>query len=272
MYSTFLATIGSHPDLKIEEDLLRHIVLNSIRSFNIKWKSEFGNLVIATDGLSCWRKKIFPYYKATRKKTRDSSKYDWKSIFEIMNKIKNELKEFFPYPVIYLDEAEADDIIATLVNSFGNEKILIISGDKDFIQLHDKGEIIQYDPVRKRIISHLSPSKYLKEHIIRGDAGDGIPNILTNDTSFIKGERQKRLSTKKIEEWLEQDPSVFCNDEMFRNYKRNEQLIDLKSIPISLSQSILENYNKETGKNRSKMLNYFIDKNLKNLLSDIGDF
>ena len=187
MISNFMMQIGSHTNIKVEEDLLRHMILNSLRSYNTKFRKEFGDIIIACDDRKYWRREVFPYYKANRKKARDKSEIDWNSVFEVMHKIREELKEFFPYRVIQVDGAEADDIIGTLAQQFGNsnEKILVLSGDKDFIQLQTYMNVKQYDPVRKKYIQHNNPSQYIKEHIIRGDTGDGIPNFLSPDNCFF---------------------------------------------------------------------------------------
>ncbi len=152
MISNFMAQIGNHHNIKIEEDLLRHMILNSLRSYNAKFRNQYGEMVIACDDTRSWRKNLFPYYKANRKRDREKSELDWNAVFEILNRVRSELKEFFPYRVIQVETAEADDIIGTLCHQFGNtsEKILIISGDKDFRQLQTYMNVRQDDPVRKK--------------------------------------------------------------------------------------------------------------------------
>lgn len=275
MISNLLVNVRSTSD--IQEDLVRHMILNSIRAYNKKFSSEYGELIIACDDKNYWRKQLFPYYKANRKKTQENSPLDWFKIFEILNKIREELKEFFPYRVIQIDHAEADDIIATLVLENDNkilttEKILILSGDKDFIQLHRFANVKQYDPVRKKFITHSNPNKYIKEHIIRGDAGDGIPNFLSPDSSLVAGLRQKPISSKKLETWLKKEPEEFCDDEMLRNYKRNQSLIDLSLIPDEIKTKVVEQFESQVGKKRDKLFNYFVKNRLKNLMEAIGDF
>lgn len=275
MISNLLMNVKTSSE--IEEDLVRHMILNSIRAYNKKFSPEYGELVIACDDKNYWRKKLFPYYKANRKKNQEKSTLDWFKIFEILNKIREELKEFFPYRVIQIDSAEADDIIATLVIENDNkilttEKILILSGDKDFIQLHKYANVKQFDPVRKRFITHKNPKSYIKEHIIRGDAGDGIPNFLSPDSCLVTGMRQKPISSKKLEEWLKKDPEEFCDEEMFRNYKRNESLIDLSMIPSEIKEKVVSQYESQDGKKRDKLFNYFVKNRLKNLMEAIGDF
>lgn len=274
MISNFMAQIGNHTNIPIEEDLLRHMVLNSIRSYNAKFKAEYGEMVIACDDKNYWRRQVFPYYKANRKKDREKSEIDWNAVFVILNKIREELKEYFPYRVIQVETAEADDVIATLVKEFGNtnEKLLIISGDKDFKQLQSYMNVKQYDPVRKRWLTEPNPDRYLREHIMRGDRGDGVPNFLSKDDTFVLNSRQKPLREDKLSVWLDQAPEAFCDENMLRNYKRNQQLVDLSMIPDHIESQVLDQYNAQVGKGREKLFNYFIENKLKNLLTDIGTF
>jgi hypothetical protein len=273
-----MVTIGNHTDA-IEENLLRHFILNSIRSYNSKFKDKYGEMIIACDDKNYWRRQMFPYYKANRKKDRETSTLDWNAIFQSLNKIRDEIKEYFPYRVIQIDSAEADDIIGTLCIEFGNEfpvgsvdPILIISGDKDFRQLQKYSNVRQYDPVRKRWIDEKNPAAYLKEHIMRGDKGDGVPNFLSNDDVFVLNTRQKPITQKKLDQWIKQDPAEFCDERMLRGWKRNEQLVNLTLVPENVSKAIMESYHLQAGKGRDKLFNYFIEHKLKNLLTDIGQF
>jgi len=204
MISNLMVSLGNHTNAQLEVNSVRHMVLNAIRAFNQKFSGEFGQIVIACDNTNIWRKKDFPYYKANRKKNIAKSELDWKAIFECLGMIRQELKDFFPYRVIDIESAEADDVIATLVYENGSvlgdgaEKILILSGDKDFIQLHTFANVKQYDPVRKKFITHDNPVRFLKEHIMKGDSSDGIPNILSSDDCFVTGKRQKPMTSKKM--------------------------------------------------------------------------
>lgn len=276
MLSNLLMQLGNHTNAEIEEGMVRHMVLNSLRSYRIKFGSEYGELVIACDNTNYWRKQYFPYYKANRKKARENSDLDWKAVFECLNKIREELKEFFPYKVIDIESAEADDIIGTISNKYGSEldfgeKILILSGDKDYIQLHKYSNIRQYDPTRKKWVTHNDPQQYLKEHILRGDSGDGVPNVLSSDNCFVIGERQKPLTAKRLEQHLNLKPEEM-ESVVSRNYYRNEKLIDLTFTPVELQEKIMESFNSQTNKNRSKLMNYFIANKLKNLLEHINEF
>lgn len=274
MISNLMVQLGNHTNTELEEDLLRHMILNSIRSYNQKFKNEYGEMIIACDAGNNWRRQIFPYYKANRRKNREKSELNWTQIFETLNKVREELKEYFPYRVIQIDGAEADDIIGTLADKFGNtsEKILIMSGDKDFVQLQRYMNVKQYDPVQKKWRTTNDPDRFVKEHIMRGDTGDGVPNFLSADNTFVIGARQKPLSQKKLDAWINMDPREFCDENMLRGYLRNQQLVDLNFIPENLRTQIVAEYEAQAGKGRSKLFNYFIEKRLKNLLESINEF
>lgn len=275
MISNLMVTLGNHASgTNIDEDLLRHFILNSIRSYNSKFRAEYGEMIIACDDKNYWRRSIFPYYKANRKRDRDASDLDWNSIFTSLNKIRDELKEYFPYRVIQIDSAEADDVIGTLCMHFGNthQKILIVSGDKDFRQLQTFFNVKQYDPVRKRWLDEKNPSAYLKEHIIRGDKGDGVPNFMSADDSLVLNVRQKAISQKKLDVWIHQEPEQFCDESMLRGWRRNEQMVDLTKIPDHIQTKIVESYEAQANKGREKLFNYFIQNKLKNLMADLSQF
>lgn len=271
MLSNLMVQLGNHLNAKIEESMVRHMILNSLRSYKQKYSLEFGEMVIACDNTNYWRKKLFPYYKANRKEAQAKSELDWNQIFECLNHIRQELKEYGPYRVIDVESAEADDIIATLVKNF-HEKILILSGDKDFIQLHVYPHVRQYDPVHKYWITHDNPRQFLKEHIINGDKGDGVPNILSPDNCFVIKQRQKPMTKKRMEQYIGLDSTSISDTVIARNYERNEKLIDLSNIPREISEQVIEQYNIQSNRDRSKLLSYFMKYHLKHLTECISEF
>ena len=250
------------------------MILNTIRTYVKKFKNSHGpEVVIACDNKKYWRREIFPHYKAGRKKIRDSSGHDWNTIFECLNKIREELKQYSPYKVIDVDTCEADDIIAVLTMRYSvHEKVMILSSDKDFAQLQKFPNVEQYSPILKKYIKEPLPAFQLKQLIIRGDKGDGIPNILSMDSVFVTGGRQKPITEAKIIKWMNQEPTEFCNEEMFRNYTRNEMLIDLTKIPENLKQSIIDTYESAKGHSKQEFMNYMIANRLKNLIEVIDEF
>jgi 5'-3' exonuclease len=269
MISNLMMQLGNHTNIPLEEGLFRHMVINSLRSYKQKFQSEYGEIVIACDDRNYWRKQVFPYYKANRKKNRDASEINWNQVFDIFNTIKAEIKEYFPYRVIQVESAEADDIIATLVTENKDKTILILSADKDFVQLQKYATVKQYDPIRKKWIKEDNPQQYLYEHILKGDQGDGIPNILSDDDTFVTDKRQKPMTQKKMDLFKSQGIS---QDMLKRNFARNELLVDLTKIPDNIRNGVINKYNEENGKDRSKLFNYFISHNLKLLMDSVGDF
>ena len=276
MLASLFAGIGNHHNIDVDENLLRHMFLNSIRFNRKKFHEEFGEIVICADGKSSWRRDTFPYYKANRRKSREESELDWNMLFGIINTIRSELKDHFPYKVIHINHCEADDVIGTIVHeygtelNFGSEQFLILSGDKDYIQLHRYANVKQYDPVRKKWIQNSDPDKYLREHILKGDSGDGVPNILSADNCLAVGESQKPMTAKKIAQFTENPASMDSITQT--RFDRNKLMIDLSEIPQNYKDEILEEYSKDKDIGRSHLFNYFVEKKLKNLITDIQDF
>lgn len=274
LISNLMQHINGDPKFKIEEGLVRHLVLNSLRSYIKQFKSKYGNVVICCDSKKYWRRDVFPFYKSNRKKSRDASDFDWNLIFECLNKIRDELKVYFPYRVLEVEGAEADDIIAVLTARMSpHEDILILSSDKDFVQLQKYKNVQQYSPILKRFIRTEDPHMFVKEHIIKGDRGDGIPNFLSPDNTFVLGERQKVINKKRLTEWMNTSPDDFCTtDLMHRGYKRNQMLVDLDYVPEALKQKIVEAYDTTKPSTKSNMLNYLIENKLKSLIEVADEF
>ena len=271
MISNLMVQINGRNAPELSEDLVRHMILNSLRGHNKKFRDKYGEMVIACDSGNVWRKQIFPNYKANRKETREKSDHDWVKIFEILSNIRRELKEHMPYRHIQIESAEADDIIGALVKKYHNQKILILSGDKDFIQLHNDN-VQQYNPVLNKYVGKgETPSIYIKEHILKGDRSDGIPNVLSDDNVFIEGRRQRPLTKKKIESWVNEVIMTFTEEEQ-KNYDRNQKLIDLSCIPPELEAKIYNEFKEVKVAHRSKILNYFITRKLKTLIEVIDEF
>lgn len=260
---------------KAELDLVRHMILNTIRSNVRRSKGAYGEVVVAFDSNSYWRKEQFPHYKASRKKARDNSQFDWKSIFTCIDTLKDEFRTYLPYKIIDVPGAEADDVIGclTLSQPMG-VPVLILSGDKDFVQLQGcHARVEQRSPFIKNPIVDLTPHLTLKQHIIRGDSGDGIPNILSPDDVFVSGGRQKPIRETKVIQWLQQKPEEFCaTPEILKNYRRNEQLIDLTFIPAHISVSIRAQYETIKPATRLEFFNYLVASGLKELTASAADF
>jgi 5'-3' exonuclease len=261
-----------------DESMIRHMILNSIRMYNKKYRDEFGQMVICADGMNTWRKDYYPYYKAKRRTKREQSDQDWNEIFRILHLVRDEIKENLPYKVIHMDGVEADDIIASLVlqsQEFGlGEPMMIVSSDKDFIQLQKFKNVKQFSPIQKKIVKDNNPRTYLFNHIMKGDTGDGIPNVLSDDDTFVTDKKQTPLRKTRIAEWLENSDNLrnVMEHETFRNYQRNKKLIDLTEVPEDIQQNIIYNYNEQKVAMKMKVLNYLIKKRCNQLIEVVEEF
>ena len=271
---SFMAVSKGKP--VVEEDLLRHTILNSIRMFRNQFTKDYGDMVICCDGKDNWRKKVFPEYKANRRKNRENDITDWKTLFELLHEMREDLTKYFPYKVMHVDSAEADDIIGVLIEKLAQDDrlppTLILSSDKDFIQLQRFDNVKQWSPLQKKFIVG-DPAESLYDKTIRGDTCDGVPNILSSDDTLItEGKRQTPITKKKMELWRGKKPEEFCNEAMLRNYHRNKTLVDLRETPESIRINIVNQYDNQEAGDRSQLWNYFIDNRLKNLMDVIDEF
>ena len=262
---------------KIEQginiDSVRKSIIRVVARIHKRFRNDYGDLILCYDDKNYWRREIFPFYKKNRKQERENSKYDWDEVFSVLNIIRDEIRDHFPYKVLQVQGAEADDVIAALVHMESDqpdpERTLILSADKDFIQLHKYDFVNQYDPIRNRWIEHEDPVQYLQEHIIKGDRSDGIPNILTCDDAIVTGKPQKKMSKEKITSLASMNPQDFTNFIRLRNWKRNSQLIDLNQIPLELTDRIKTIY--ETTVPRNKIsIEYFIKNNIQDIIEEFS--
>jgi len=262
----------SNKSIQLEEGLIRHLILNIIRTHVKNFKEDYGEVVLCCDNRKYWRKEYFPFYKAGRKKTREKSNLDWNLIFNMLDKFKKELRESFPYKVIDVENAEADDIIGTLAPRHSiHGKVLIISSDGDFLQLQKFKNVKQYNPIQKKFIKSVNPALELKEKIIKGDKGDGIPNILSPSDCFVRDLRQKPITKGMLEKLLSEDHTKWDENSMI-GFSRNQMLIDLNMIPSDIKDKIINTYEETKPATKQKMLNYFIEHKLKNLMDVIEEF
>lgn len=266
-------------------NIIRHAILTGLKMYKKKYSAQYGEMVIACDGREYWRKEIFPYYKAGRKKTRDASDLDWKLIFDTISQIRDDLAANFPYKVIHIERAEADDVIATLCKwtqenglvdrGMFDEKqpVMIVSSDGDFKQLHKYDNVKQYSPIQKKQVTCDDPVAYLAEHIAKaGD--DGIPNCLSKDDVLItEGVRQTKMTSKRLAEFVEKGRDACQTDEERRNWDRNRALIDLSLIPEDIESSIVNAYinSKPTG-DKMSIYHYLVKHRCRLLLDDLEEF
>ena len=258
---------------EINVDSVRRSIVRVLGRIQRKFKDEYGQMILCYDDKNYWRREVFPFYKQNRKQERQNSKYDWDQVFSVLNKIRDELRLNFPYQVVQVHGAEADDVIASLVRSNDEnqppEPILILSADKDFIQLHKYPLVKQYDPIRNRWIEDSDPVQYLQEHIIKGDRSDGIPNILTCDDAIVNGKPQKKMSKEKISSLASMNPNEFTNFIRLRNWKRNSELIDFKNIPAPVYDRIITYVSRNKVREHLN-IEYFIQNNIQDLIEEFS--
>lgn len=259
----------------IDEEMVRHIALNTYRMYRTKFKGKYGEIVLCQDANS-WRKEVFPHYKANRKKDRQGSEAKWDRAMSIMSKIRDEVRDNFPYKHMRINRCEADDVIAVLCKNFHKqEPIIIVSSDKDFAQLQQYPGVEQYSPTTKNKVVCKDPVATLNEHIIRGDSGDGVPNVLSDGDCFvIDGKRQKPITAKRLIELQESlgSNNLFFDETIRNNWERNKTLIDLSQIPQEVEAAILNKWEEPHDSSRSKLINYFMEHRLKNLMECIDEF
>lgn len=256
-------------------NLIRHVVISSILNYKRKYSKEYGELIIACDGENYWRRAIFEHYKANRKEVREKSDLDWPTIMKCLAEIREDLKEYFPYRVLRVNDAEADDVIAVLsmkTQDFGKfEPVMIVSSDGDFKQLHKYSNVRQYNPMGKKLVECDNPQEYLIQHIVKaGD--DGIPNILSADDAFVRKERQKPVSAKRLNEFLDKGFMACATETEKRNFHRNQTLIDFSFIPEYIRDSILDEFEKSPKGNKNSVMNYLIKNRCRELLNDVEHF
>lgn len=282
--STLMAELKGNTTAQINVPLIRHMIVNALRGYKSKFSYEYGPMVICCDDRRYWRKEAFPHYKVNRKKSRDSSGFDWSSIFEALNQIKQEVAEFLPYPVIEVSGAEADDVIASLVlwehtKTFPESPtpIMILSGDHDFQQLQRYPDVKQYSPIEKRaVVAKGDIEELLREHIICGDRGDSIPNFLSPDDVFVSlsGERQKGIRKTNLAKWKTMQPEEYITDPvLLKNYRRNERLVDLRLVPLEIQTAAVDSYVlQRNARNRSRLLDYFTKNEMRNMIEHLSEF
>jgi len=257
----------------ITEGLVRHIILNTLRMHNKKFRDQYGSMVVCLEGVGNWRKRHYPQYKANRKASRETDGLDWDEIFRLITMVQGEIRENLPWYVIQVNECEADDVIAQIAlttQEFGQfEDVMIVSSDKDFLQLQEGNNTIkQYCPRFKKYLKQ--EAKFdLHEHICKGDSSDGVPNIMSGDNVFVEGIRQTPMMATKIAEFRDKTKMP---EEVLRNYLRNEELINLEKLPVDIKDNILEAWENKRAASPLKALNYLIKKRCRLLIECVGDF
>lgn len=271
------------------KDLIKHIALNQLLALKKKFN---GRMILCCDSKSYWRRDEFPYYKGHRKhhREKDNSFLDWKLVFETLDELKTELVENFPYMVLEVQGAEADDIIAVLTYYFDEnelvntglieepDQIIICSTDEDFQQLQKFRNVQQWNNVQKMMMVCKNPKQFLIEHICSGDTGDNIPNIMTGDwwakaRADNEPTRAKAFATARFKDFYNKGYDACTNEEEQRNFRRNEKLIDFDFIPKAIYNEIINSYLRyEIKGSKAKVFKYLQDRRMKLLLASAQDF
>lgn len=275
-------------DTKKMQDIIRHVTLKSLVTYNRDRKKTYGEMVICCDSSPSWRKLAFPYYKAHRAKNKEESDLDWDSIRQFIDELEEDLIEVFPYPVIKVPGAEGDDCIGVIanylqeapsqdedvspLNALSGEapNVLVLSSDHDFKQLLKHRSVKQWSPMQKQWVTNTNP-QFILDKIIEGDKGDGIPSVLMEDDFLVNGTKRATSVTVAVREKFKN--LSLLNEEELKRFKRNQMLIDFDYIPTTLQESIVESYNQPRKKrNRQNIFNYLVKHNCRELIDRIEDF
>lgn len=259
------------------KNILRHVILSQILHWRTKYHDSYGEVIVCCDGKNYWRKNIFPQYKANRKKAKRESIIDWGLVFGMMDTLIEDLRSFFTYKVLKVDGAECDDVISTLIRSArengSDEPFMIVSADKDFLQLQRFPRVWQVSPMRKTAVVSKNPEADLAEKIIRGDAGDGIPSVLNDDCAYVDETYKSSRMSRKMFERLMSEGYDNCSDRVIKaHWERNRTLIDFRFIPAEITSAILKRFAEPPQGNKVKMFNYLTEKRCYKLLDRIEDF
>lgn len=249
-----------------EFNLHRHQLITSLL-FLIK-KFNPNEVVLGIDNKLNWRKKLYTDYKAHRKAKRDQDVFPWDAYYTYLEELIQDIKDNFPFKVIEQRYAECDDIIAILCkySPFSGENIVVTS-DKDFVQLLSLPHVKIYDPIKRKFMEEKQPKIFLEAKILMGDKSDNIPAIKPR-----VGEKTAwKLANNKDElDALLHDAE--SGKAYRKNYKLNRILIDFNSIPDVIKTKVLKQYDiYEMNEFGSLALTRFFKKlKLKKLASDVA--
>lgn len=191
-------------------DLVIFRIVDEFVDFAQKYKSTYGDFIICLDDHSkpYWRKEVYPEYKASRKREREESEVNYNEVFKHIDYLVRVLKNFTNFKVIGVPGTEADDIIGLLTRKFARfEKVLILSPDKDFKQLHKLGDIRQYSSITNKWVVPEDVDGWMMEHVVLGDSTDNVPRIVdfTNFTEEFKKHLKDKGQTISENEFYDAD-------------------------------------------------------------------
>jgi 5'-3' exonuclease len=195
-----------------------------------RFKIQRNNIIFARDGSNIWRYSIYPDYKANRSEDEDDDPYSPTEIFKYTNKHFH--SRITGCTVLKDNRAEADDIIAITARYiravFPETKIIIITGDHDFLQLSEPNmtEIYQLKGLKPLTVNN--PYTMLMIKILAGDPSDNIPASFKGCGKVTA----KRLANNP------QELKAVLEKKGYRQFNLNRQLIDFDFIPTKIVQSI----------------------------------
>jgi 5'-3' exonuclease/transcription antitermination factor NusG len=166
--------------------------LRSLGSYRKKFPN--AEIVVTWDGSSKRRKQVFPEYKANRVSASASSGSNGSGIAAAFDQI-HWLREVLPYlgvRQVWNPEEEADDVIATLARKYAGKDVVIVSTDRDLLQLvrdepHGEGHtrVRLFQPGKDRLVDAatveaeygVSPNHMVDLRALDGDTSDNIPGV-----------------------------------------------------------------------------------------------
>lgn len=214
-------------------------------------QSSFVDTIIAKDSklVKSFRYSLYPEYKLTRKLNRAKrGQYKIGPVFDEL--YVNVFPSIFGDRMVQLavDGAEGDDVIASIARSEriaqDYEKIILVSSDRDFLQLQIDRPVAQYDAKGEMVLPRLkhgneiidlTPKQALMIKIISGDSSDNIKPIKPK-IGEIRAYKYITEKTDEFKKMLKEEPEVA------ERLVLNSKLIDFKNIPTDLSQKVVDEF------------------------------
>lgn len=140
-------------------------------------KDQVTKVVLGFDyGKSHFRKTLYPEYKGGRKYNRVPEDFQDNYRYKLP-----ELAKALGLGVLGVEGVECDDLIGILLAGYtGTERVVLVTGDRDWLQLTiGKPRIIMYDPKQRQQITTDCKSipQFLVEKIMKGDTSDNLQGI-----------------------------------------------------------------------------------------------
>lgn len=234
---------ANKPDFDMDIRKIRYVILSSIRGAFSRLK-QFAPLVVCCDNGS-WRKDYFPFYKHKRRVVQNEGPVDWLEVHFMLKQLQAEFSDHMPFVTLSVEGCEGDDVICHLARKAANtERVVIYSDDKDFRQLQVYKNIFQFSHRNKEYLTEDDPAGYLATQVLKGDAGDGVPNILSPDDAFtIEGFRSIAITQKIKDAFIgnteEEFMDILENDPKFRNVRDNleKKNLSIEDVPKYINRN-----------------------------------